>query len=294
MFAIITFREGTIFLQRIVNEKKERWLVAPDQREGLQRLKQAFHHRRDRGSPVPIISNIPQSISTRLKLPPIVIIWQLQRHPVARLGTFVPVPPNPSLFHPSSWLSHLEREWLPSPTRERPRPSALPSSSLHLGATSINGRFRVVSDGCVGGLGWRSSHPRHRWKRTDTSKRAGVALDNRRCGARYIGGTYAWPGFVCRSVRPSFANAQPGCPVSADDRSHHRVLTAGPAIGGGNRPCGIISPKCDGLGRWRERGIRVSCADSLPIIAYDIASVSFRYFSRFFSPFYVQPSFTFL
>lgn len=48
----------------------------------------------------------------------------------------------------------------------------------------------------------------------------------------YIGGTYAWPGFVCRSVRPSvrrFANAQPGCPVSADDRSHHRVLTAGPA-----------------------------------------------------------------
>lgn len=146
----------------------------------------------------------------------------------------------------------------------------------------------------MGGLGWRSSHPRHRWKRTDTSKRAGVALDNRRCGARYIGGTYAWPGFVCRSVRPSFANAQPGCPVSADDRSHHRVLTAGPAIGGGNRPCGIISPKCDGLGRWRERGTRVSCADSLPIIAYDIASVSFRYFSRFFSPFYIQPSFTFL
>lgn len=134
----------------------------------------------------------------------------------------------------------------------------------------------------MGGLGWRSSHPRHRWKRTDTSKQAGVALDNRRCGARYIGGTYAWPGFVCRSVRPSFANAQPGCPVSADDRSHHRVLTAGPAIGGGNRPCGIISPKCDGLGRWRERGIRVSCADSLPIVAYDIASVSFRYFSRFF------------
>lgn len=120
-----------------------------------------------------------------------------------------------------------------------PRPFSLPlPPSLSLpslpGATSINGRFRVVSDGCVGGLGWRSSHPRHRSKRTDTPKQAGVAADNRRCGARviYIGGTYAWPGFVCRSVRPSvrrFANAQPGCPVSADDRSHHRVLTAGPA-----------------------------------------------------------------
>lgn len=120
-----------------------------------------------------------------------------------------------------------------------PRPFSLPLPlSLSLpslpGATSINGRFRVVSDGCVGGLGWRSSHPRHRSKRTDTPKQAGVAADNRRCGARviYIGGTYAWPGFVCRSVRPSvrrFANAQPGCPVSADDRSHHRVLTAGPA-----------------------------------------------------------------
>lgn len=119
-----------------------------------------------------------------------------------------------------------------------PRPFSLPLPPLSLpslpGATSINGRFRVVSDGCVGGLGWRSSHPRHRSKRTDTPKQAGVAADNRRCGARviYIGGTYAWPGFVCRSVRPSvrrFANAQPGCPVSADDRSHHRVLTAGPA-----------------------------------------------------------------
>ena len=104
------------------------------------------------------------------------------------------------------------------------------------GATSINGRFRVVSDGCVGGLGWRSSHPRHRSKRTDTPKQAGVAADNRRCGARYI---YRWHIRVarfCLSVRPSvrpsarrFANAQPGCPVSADDRSHHRVLTAGPA-----------------------------------------------------------------
>ena len=43
---------------------------------------------------------------------------------------------------------------------------------------------------------------------------------------------------------------RPG-PVSADDRSHHRVLTAGSGAGEGNRLCGIISPKCDGLGRGR-------------------------------------------
>lgn len=94
-----------------------------------------------------------------------------------------------------------------------PRPFSLPLPlSLSLpslpGATSINGRFRVVSDGCVGGLGWRSSHPRHRSKRTDTPKQAGVAADNRRCGARYI---YRWhirvARFclsVCPSVRPPF------------------------------------------------------------------------------------------
>lgn len=41
---------------------------------------------------------------------------------------------------------------------------------------------------------------------------------------------------------------KPG-PVSADDRSHHRVLTAGPGAGEGSRLCGIISPKCDGLGQ---------------------------------------------
>lgn len=40
-------------------------------------------------------------------------------------------------------------------------------------------------------------------------------------------------------------------PVSADDRSHHRVLTAGSGAGEGSRLCGIISPKCDGLGRGR-------------------------------------------
>lgn len=83
----------------------------------------------------------------------------------------------------------------------------------------------------------------------------------------------------CLSVRPSvhpfvrpsvrrFANAQPGCPVSADDRSHHRVLTAGPAIGGGNRLCGIISPKCDGLGGGKGvAGCRARIP--FPIIAYD-------------------------
>lgn len=104
-----------------------------------------------------------------------------------------------------------------------------------------------------------------RWKRTDTPKRAPrLAIVNIYIYIHiYIGGTYAWPGFVRRSVRPSFANAQPGCPVSADDRSHHRVLTAGPAGNrrGGNRPCGIISPKCDGLERQRERGRRVSRAN---------------------------------
>lgn len=163
----------------------------------------------------------------------------MQRHPVARLGigTFVPVPPNPSFSIPTcrsaSPPTWREEQPATSPLLSPPPPLSLSLPSLP-GATSINGRFRVVSDGCVGGLGWRSSHPRHRSKRTDTPKQAGVAADNRRCGARviYIGGTYAWPGFVCRSVRPSvrrFANAQPGCPVSADDRSHHRVLTAGPA-----------------------------------------------------------------
>lgn len=40
-------------------------------------------------------------------------------------------------------------------------------------------------------------------------------------------------------------------PVSADDRSHHRVLTAGSGAGEGSRLCGIISPKCDGLDRGR-------------------------------------------
>ena len=84
----------------------------------------------------------------------------------------------------------------------------------------------AVWDGVHLILGTVGNAPTHR-------NEPGVALNNRRCGARYIGGTYAWPGFVCRSVRPSFANAQPGCPVSADDRSHHRVLTAGPAIGWG-------------------------------------------------------------
>lgn len=70
---------------------------------------------------------------------------------------------------------------------------------------------------------------------------------------------------VCPSVRPlvrPFVRPtvhrsrmhKPG-PVSADDRSHHRVLTAGPGAGEGSRLCGIISPKCDGLCQG-ERVIR--------------------------------------
>lgn len=35
MFAIITFREETTFFRRVVNGKKEREVVAPDQREEL-------------------------------------------------------------------------------------------------------------------------------------------------------------------------------------------------------------------------------------------------------------------
>lgn len=58
----------------------------------LKRRRPFHHHRRGRKRPVPIISNIPQSISTRLKLPPIVIIWQLQRHPVGRLWDLRSVP----------------------------------------------------------------------------------------------------------------------------------------------------------------------------------------------------------
>lgn len=57
-------------------------------------------------------------------------------------------------------------------------------------------------------------------------------------------------------VRPTVHRSRmhkPG-PVSADDRSHHRVLTAGPGAGEGSRLCGIISPKCDGLCRGGGTG----------------------------------------
>lgn len=54
--------------QRVREREREKGKGDFGGREG------AFRDRRDRGRPVPIISNIPQSISTRVKLPPIVII----------------------------------------------------------------------------------------------------------------------------------------------------------------------------------------------------------------------------
>lgn len=83
---ILTRRQ---FRKRIVGKKRD--LVALNQR-GLKRQRLFHHHRQGRKRPVPIISNIPQSISTRLKLPPIVIIWQLQRHSVGRLWDLRSVP----------------------------------------------------------------------------------------------------------------------------------------------------------------------------------------------------------
>lgn len=49
-------------------------MVADQRVRERERGRGAFRDRRGRGRPVPIISNIPQSISTRVKLPPIVII----------------------------------------------------------------------------------------------------------------------------------------------------------------------------------------------------------------------------
>lgn len=161
----------------------------------------------------------------------------MQRHPVARLGigTFVPVPPNPSFSIPTcrsaSPPTWREEQPATSPLLSPPPPLSLsPRSLVPRVLTDGFEWFRMVVwavwDGVHLILGTVRNAPTHRNK-PESRRITGDVVR-----VIYIGGTYAWPGFVCRSVRPSvrrFANAQPGCPVSADDRSHHRVLTAGPA-----------------------------------------------------------------